>query len=387
MLLRRKKTQIIQALEAFPAVVLIGPRQCGKTTLAKTLSTRYYDLEIESERLRLDLDWHKLCDTNELIVLDEAQTFAEIFPRLRAAIDLRRKVFGPFLILASVAPALMQDVAESLAGRAALLELTPLSLGEVPYSETRALWRFGGFPDGGVLDAARYPLWQESYLQLIIQRDLPNLGLPAKPILTERMLKMIAALHGQEWNASKLGASLGINYQTVNSYLEYLHGAFLTSALVPFEVNVKKRLVKRPKVYLRDSGLLHALLGVGRGDDILSKPWVGASWEGFVIEQILAALDCSQGTPTPYFVRTSSGEEIDLVLQYRGQLWAFEIKLTGEPTREHAKALRTLAPALGADRRILVHGGVLYVKNERSEGSEGYDVMPLERCIQELSMR
>lgn len=361
----------------FPAVVMVGPRQCGKTTLAKTMSEQYYDLELEGDRLKLDLEWDKVVNSSRLTILDEAQCFPEIFPRIRSAIDSDRAARGRFLILGSVAPSLMHEVSESLVGRAALVEIGPLCLPELQEEKLDDLWQFGGFPEGGVLHEARYPMWQESYLGLMTQRDLPNLGLPSKPMMTERLLKMIAAVHGQEWNASKIAASLGLNYQTVNSYLGYLHGAFVTRALTPFETNLKKRLVKHPKLYIRDSGLLHSLLGLGRNQDLRSQPWVGASWEGFVIEQILANLDARDGIPTPHFLRAGESE-IDLVIRYRGEIWAFEIKLTSEPTRDHAKHLRTLGVALGATRRILVHRG-----KSRHKG-EDCEVMPLTDVLQEL---
>lgn len=375
---RVKKSTLIHILGMCPAVVMVGPRQCGKTTLAKTLSQQYYDLELEGDRLKLDLEWQSVANGSGLVVLDEAQCFPEIFPRIRSAIDNNRQAYGRFLLLGSVAPSLMREVSESLVGRAALVEIGPLCLTELPGDKLDKLWRFGGFPEGGVLNEERYPMWQESYLALMIQRDLPNLGLPSKPMVTERLLKMIAAVHGQEWNASKIGASLGINYQTVNSYLGYLHGAFVTRALTPFDTNLKKRLVKHPKLYIRDSGLLHALLGLGRQQDLLSQPWVGASWEGFVIEQILASLDSRDGIPTPHFIRAGEAE-IDLVIRYRGEIWAFEIKLTAEPTRDHVKHLRTLGVALGATRRILVHSG-----QSRQRGDD-CEVMPLTDVLQELA--
>jgi len=361
-------------LGMFPAVVMVGPRQCGKTTLAKTLSKHYYDLELESDRLRLDLEWQRVVNGSELIILDEAQCFPEIFPRIRSAIDSTRGAHGRFLMLGSVAPSLMREVSESLVGRAALVELGPLSLSELTQDKLDDLWRFGGYPEGGVLDEARYPLWQESYVSLMTQRDLPNLGLPSKPMVTERLLKMIAAVHGQEWNASKIGASLGINYQTVNSYLGYLYGAFVTRSLTPFETNLKKRLVKHPKLYIRDTGLLHALLGLGRRQDLLSQAWVGASWEGFVIEQILANLDPRDGAPTPHFIRAGEAE-IDLVIRYRGEVWAFEIKLTTEPTRDHIKHLRTLGVALGATRRILIYRGQTHQRGDNCEVMSLPDVL------------
>ena len=378
MIQRLKKITLIQMLGMFPAVVMVGPRQCGKTTLAKTLSEQYYDLELESDRLRLDLEWERAMKGSGLIILDEAQCFPEIFPRIRSAIDSNRGAYGRFLMLGSVAPSLMHEVSESLVGRAALVEMGPLSLLELAEDKLDELWRFGGFPEGGILNEARYPIWQESYVSLMTQRDLPNLGLPSKPMVTERLLKMIAAVHAQEWNASKIGASLGINYQTVNSYLGYLHGAFATRALTPFETNLKKRLVRHPKLYVRDTGLLHALLGLGRRQDLLSQPWVGASWEGFVIEQILANLDARDGVPTPHFIRTGEAE-IDLVIRYRGELWAFEIKLTTEPTRDHIKNLRTLGAALGATRRILVYRGQTHHRGDDCE------VMSLPDVIQAVA--
>ena len=251
----RKITPVLRdRLRDFPAVALVGARQCGKTTLAGSLGGSYYDLEQEDERLRLDLEWPRVMASSDLVVLDEAQSWPEVFARLRGAIDADRARNGRFLLLGSVSPALMREVSESLAGRLALLELTPLSLGELSASDRAGRWLLGGHPDGGVLASARrYPTWQTSYLALLAQRDLPSWGLPARPQATERLLHMLAAAHGQEWNASAIGKSLALSYHTVNDYLDYLEGAFLIRRLPACHADIRKRLVKRPKLHWRDS--------------------------------------------------------------------------------------------------------------------------------------
>jgi len=293
MIQRFVATELQHRLKASPAVALVGPRQCGKTTLAWSLGGNYFDLEQPADRVKLDLQWDQLTAGNTLIILDEAQSWPEVFPRLRGAIDKDRKRTGRFLLLGSVSPTLMVKVSESLAGRLALLELTPFLLKEIPADHQQRLWLCGGFPDGGVLGQNRFPRWQDDYLTLLAERDLPNWGLTARPQTTTRFLKMLAALHGQPWNASQLGSSLSLDGKTVSSYLDYLTGAFLIRRLLPYQGNIRKRLVKRPKVYWRDTGLLHAQLNITTVDALLSHPAVGASWEGFVIEQIIGSLSAA----------------------------------------------------------------------------------------------
>jgi predicted AAA+ superfamily ATPase len=341
-------------LRQSPAVALVGPRQAGKTTLARALGGLYFDLEHEPDRLKLDLQWETLQAGTALVVLDEAQSWPEVFPRLRTAIDRDRRRRGRFLLLGSVSPALMTHVSESLAGRLALVELSPFSLTEVPRVPVVRLWHRGGYPDGGVRGGHAYPRWQIDYLSLLAQRDLPAWGLPARPQVTMRLLRMLAAVHGQTWNASQIGQSLGLSYHTVNSYLDYLEGAFLIRRLPPYHANIGKRLVKSPKVYWRDSGLLHALLGVGEADSLIDQPWVGASWEGFIIEQLLAALAQNDLQAQPCHMRTSDQHEIDLVLEHRGRLAAIEIKLTASPGPDDLRRLQKAADLIGADRRLLV---------------------------------
>jgi len=355
-MIRRRILPVLKSrLKQYPAVALVGPRQSGKTTLARSLGGIYYDLEQEADRLRLDLEWNTLVEGRQLVVLDEAQVWPELFPRLRGAIDRHRQRKGRFLLLGSVSPALMRQVSESLAGRLALVELTPFLLNELPSKVAgERLWSVGGYPEGGVLAPRRYPRWQLDYLALLTQRDLPNWGLSARPQVTMRMLRMLAALNGKMWNASQLGASLGLSYQTVNSYADYLEGAFLIHRLAPFQANLRKRLVKSPKVYWRDSGLLHALLNVADQRELLAQPWVGMSWEGFVIEQVLGALHQADQAFEAFFFRTSDQHELDLVLDFGKSRWAIEVKLTSSPSPQDMSRLNQAAEMIGADRRILI---------------------------------
>jgi predicted AAA+ superfamily ATPase len=339
-------------LRLFPAVTLVGPRQSGKTTLARSLGKIYFNLEEPDERTRLDATWSDAMAARELVVFDEAQHWPELFHRLRGAIDADRKRNGRFLLLGSVSPALMREVGESLAGRMATLELTPFHLGEV--DDLERLWRLGGFPDGGVLGQPVYPVWQESYLRAMAERDLPTWGLRAAPVLTQRLFRMIAAEQGAILNLSKLGQSLGLSYHTVESYLEYLEGAFLIRRLPPFEVNLRKRLVKSPRIYWRDSGLLHTLLRFRAGDDLFAQPWVGASWEGFVIEQILSARRSRGEEFDAYFFRSHDGHEVDLILDLGRKREVVEIKLTSGPTPEDLARLGKVAELVNATQQVLL---------------------------------
>ena len=359
MLTRQILPELRRRLGRFPAVALFGPRQCGKTTLAHALGGAYYDLEQAPERLRLDLEWAMRVSANERIILDEAQAWPDVFARVRGAIDADRKRNGRFLLLGSVAPALAAHASESLAGRLSTIELTPLRWAELPVAKRTPLWLRGGYPDGGVLDAgtvsnAAFPQWQVDYLALLAQRDLPTWGLPAKPQVTDRLLRLVAAVHGQVWNASRLGQSLGLSYQTVNSYLDYLEGAYLIRRLPSYHANIGKRIVRSPKIFWRDSGLLHALLNVPSEQALLLQPWVGASWEGFIIEQIIGELTARGRRAEPYFFRTSDGHEIDLVLDLGTERWAVEVKLTASPSPADMAKLEKTADVIGATRRYLV---------------------------------
>jgi len=346
--------QVRRKLARFPAVAILGPRQCGKTSLARRIPGIYFDLETRGSEAQLDAEWDTLTAGRRLIILDEAQCAPDVFSRLRGAIDSDRKRNGRFLILGSVAPALMTNISESLAGRLALLRLSPFVLPELKVGQMDDLWLRGGYPDGGILRPDMFPGWQADYLETLASRDLPNWGLSARPQLTLRLFHMLAALHGQPLNSSQLGASLSLDHKTVLRYCDYLEGAYLTRRLHPFFTNTKKRLVKSPRLYWRDSGLLHALMGVKDMDHLYRQPWLGTSWEGFVIEQTLATLSATDRRAQASYFRTSDGYELDLVLEIEGEIWALEIKLTSNPSSGMIARLDKTADLIQANRRILV---------------------------------
>lgn len=353
-MLTRKITSLIRRrLAAFPAVTLSGPRQCGKTTLAQSLGGAYFNIEAQEERIRLDAIWPDIMAGNQLAIFDEAQYWPDLFSRLRGEIDKNRKKNGRFLLLGSIAPSLMSGIGESLAGRMAVVDLTPFSLPET--NQLDSLWLCGGFPDGGIIgSSAAFPVWQENYLRIMCERDLPHWGLPAKPMLTERLLRMTAAEHGSILNLTKLGQSLGLSHHTVETYLDYLQGAYLIRRLPPLHANLRKRLVKAPRLYWRDSGLLHALLRFDPRGDILSSPWAGASWEGFVIEEIFKARQTRGDSFDAFFFRSHDGWEADLVIDDARGREAIEIKLTSAPGQETIQRLGKVAEMIGANRKTII---------------------------------
>jgi predicted AAA+ superfamily ATPase len=318
--------QVRDKLSKFPAVAILGPRQCGKTTLARQFDGAYFDMETEGSQARLDAEWDTLAAGKGLVVIDESQQAPKVFSRLRGAIDARRKRNGRFLLLGSVSPELMKNVSESLAGRLGLVRLAP----------------------------EMFPQWQEDYLDTLVTRDLPTWGLSARPRQTMRLLAMLAAMQGQPLNASQLGASLALDHKTVLSHCDFLEGAFLVRRLPPFFTNVKKRLVKTPRLFWRDSGLLHALMNVADLERLYRQPWLGHSWEGFIIEQTLATIAAVGKRAQAFFFRTSDGYELDLVLDWGDKRWAVEIKLTSNPSPDMIARLNTTADMIGASRRILV---------------------------------
>jgi hypothetical protein len=365
MISRIYRRQVRDKLRKFPAVGIVGPRQCGKTTLARELGGAYFDMESEGSEARLDAEWEALAAGKRLVVIDEAQQAPKVFSRLRGTIDADRKRNGRFLLLGSVSLALMANVSESLAGRLGLVRMTPFVLPELKAAQLDDLWLRGGYPDGGILLARMFPEWQGDYLETLATRDLPTWGLTARPPHTMRLLAMLAAVHGQPLNASQLGAALALDHKTVLRYCDFLEGAFLIRRLPPFFGNLKKRLVKTPRLYWRDSGLLHALLNVSDLEQLYRQPWLGQSWEGFIIEQTLATIDAAGKRAQPFFFRTSDGYEMDLVLDWGTERWAIEIKLTSNPSSEMIDHLHKTADLIDASRRVLVCRIARKIENER----------------------
>lgn len=348
---------IQDALAKYPVVALLGPRQCGKSTLAKKIlsglgRSAYLDLERPSDRAKLQ-DAEAYFETNRsvLICLDEVQRAPDIFPVLRAMVDDKRRP-GQFLVLGSASRDLLRQSSESLAGRIAYLELTPFLAMEAPSGATvqQRLWLRGGFPKSfqAASDADSIE-WRQNFIRTFLERDVPALAPGISPASIERLWSMCAHWHGQLVNYSRLAGSLGVSDNTVRSWLELLAGAFLVRLLPPFAANFGKRLVKAPKVYLRDSGLLHALLGLDSNEELHGHPVYGASWEGFAMENILARL--RPGVRASFY-RDSNGTEIDLVLERGAKRMAVEFKagLAPELTRSFANALE----ALGSPKAYMV---------------------------------
>ena len=338
MYIQRKCTsELIALIEQFPVVGIIGPRQVGKTTLAKQLITSiskeciYLDLELPEDRSKIaepQLYFEQYLD--KCILLDEIQQVPDIFPILRGLID-KHKVAGRFVILGSASPDLLKQSSETLAGRIAYKELTPFNLFEIVEEDIlNHHWFRGGFPEAFLSpDAERHRTWMRNFVRTYLERDLPLLGLSAAPALMQRFWTMLAHFHGGIWNASNFARSLGITVPTVNKYLYFLEEAFIVTQLQPFFLNLKKRLVKSPKIYIRDSGMLHYLAGLTKFHDLQGNVLLGNSWEGYVIEQI------KQVVPDEveiYYYRTHNGTESDLVLVRGGKpLACVEIKYTAAP--------------------------------------------------------
>ena len=325
---------IEEYMEIFPAVGILGPRQVGKTTLVKNLSWGknkiYLDLEKASDRAKLsDAELFLTNHQDSTVILDEIQLMPDLFAELRSSIDEDRRP-GRFILLGSASPDLICSSADSLAGRIGYLELTPFTLEEVLEEEMERLWMRGGYPLSFLASTERISnLWRENFIKTYIERDLGLLGLNTDPKLVERFWIMLAHAQGSLWNGDNFARALGITRPTVTRYLEFLEGSFMVRILQPYHRNVKKRLVKSPKVYIRDTGLLHALVGVKSYDELINQLLIGASWETFVIEQIINVLGPDYQY---YFYRTHQGAECDLLLVKSGKVeWAIEVKNTLSP--------------------------------------------------------
>ena len=344
MIPRLARDAVGQALERSPVVAIVGPRQCGKTTLARQLvaagSANYFDLEDPVSLGRLDEPLTALRDLSGIVVIDEVQHRPDLFPVLRVLAD-REANPARFLVLGSAGPSLLRQSAESLAGRVEYIELTGLQVSEVGAARMDRLWIRGGFPRSFLAGSEANSLaWRRAFLQTFVERDLPQFGAQLGPLVLHRLLAMIAHYHGQIVNVAELAGALNVSQGTVRRYLDLLHELFLIRQLRPWRENLGKRQVKRPKVYLRDSGLYHHLIGVGTMDALRQHPRIGASWEGFILEKVIAETLPDEAC----FWATHNGAELDLLLLGHGLRVGVEIKRIDAPrrTRSMAAALEDL---------------------------------------------
>jgi len=367
-----------QAMRRRPAVVLLGPRQCGKTTLARQIFAsrqgHYFDLEDPADLAQLEAPKLALDGLRGLVVIDEVQRRPELFPVLRVLLD-RRPVPTRFLILGSAAPALLAQTSESLAGRTALMRMGGFTLDEVDTANWRTLWVRGGFPDSFLAagDAAS-AAWRRDFIQTFLERDLAQLGFRTAAPTMRRFWAMLAHSAGGIWNASEIGRSLGEAHTTVRRHLDALSGALVVRVLEPWHVNLSKRQVKSPKAYIRDTGLLHTLLGIESLSDLQAHPKLGASWESFVIEQILSRNDHEE----VWFWRTQAGAELDLLLRRRGKLIGVEIKYGDAPRL--SPSMRTAMADLRLNRLWVVYPG-----QKRYRLAPRIEVVPLAAALAELA--
>lgn len=344
------------AFSVHPIVALTGPRQCGKTTLARHLAAQaprstYFDLEAAVDRQRLTAPEQTLGRLADLVVIDEVQRLPALFETLRVLVD-RPRNRARFLLLGSASPALVKGVSESLAGRVGLVDLAGFELGEVGSAAWRELWLRGGFPRAYLApDRAASGLWRDNFVRTFLERDIPQLGISVPAETLRRFWTMIAHYHGQVWNGAEFARSIGATQATARRYLDILAGVFMVRVLPPWFVNLKKRQVKAPKVYLRDAGLLHTLLGLTEEDELAGHPKVGASFEGFAIEQVLAALDAGH----PHYWATHGGAELDLLIERRGARHGFECKLADAPGV--TRSMRVALADLGLDHLWVLYPG------------------------------
>jgi predicted AAA+ superfamily ATPase len=336
-----------------PIVALIGPRQCGKTTLARQFlgseSLQYFDLEDPVVASAFESPMTTLSSLCGLVVIDEAQRCPGIFPVLRVLADRDRNA-ARFLILGSASPDLTRQASESLAGRVEIIEMSGFHLGEVGSDAHQPLWLRGGFPRSFLAQTEGDSVeWRKQFIRTFLERDLSQMGFRMSPQVMGRFWTMVSHYHGQIWNASEIAASMGVSHQTSRNYLDALEQTFMVRRLLPWYVNIGKRLVKSPKIYFRDSGLFHTLQGIDSEVALMTNPKVGASWEGFAIEQILSAIL----TDDAYFYSVHGGSELDIYLPNRGI--GFEIKRQDAPRL--TRSMQIVIEDLKLEELLIVYPG------------------------------
>lgn len=380
----RKKIRILieNRLKDYPITLLLGPRQCGKTTLAQSISGvqngTYYDLEDPATPLQPDRTGIILNDLKGLVVIDECQRQPEMFDLLRVLADRKNRP-ASFLLTGSASPSLVRGASESLAGRVAYINLGGFNLSEINNEQANSLWLRGGLPPSflGKNNAASLN-WRKNYMRALLERDLPQLGIRIPSRTLYRFWMMVAHYHGKIWNASEFARALGVKEDTARNYLDILSGAFMIRQLPPWFMNIGKRLVKSPKIYIRDTGLLHAFLGLENYRDILSHPQLGFSWEGFVIEQILALTNKENEA---YFYKTHGGAELDLLILHKGKKYGFEIKFQDAPRL--SKSIHQVYADLQLEKLWVIYPG-----KEPYSLKESIDVIPfgkIQTAIDEMN--
>jgi hypothetical protein len=371
-------SQLQNALRRSPVTALLGPRQSGKTTLARMFSkgrkTVYFDLESQPDLMRLQNPELVLGSIEGTAIIDEIQVMPKLFNVLRVLVD-RPSSRVRFLILGSASPDIIKNVSETLAGRIEFVELSGFNLKETGGSNWKKLWIRGGFPQSYLAksgDDSR--AWREGFIRTFLERDIPQLGITIPSAAMRRFWTMLAHYSGQIWNASELARSMGLSDKTVRSYMDILTGTFIVRQLQPWHENIGKRQVKSPKIYFRDSGMLHSLLDVSDLQTLLGNPKAGASWEGFALEQVLQAIQPKQ----PFYWATHGGAEIDLFFFHRGKRYGIEFKFNEAPgvTKSMHTALKDL---------YLNHIWIIYPGQHRYPVHMKITVLPIQD-ITELSL-
>ncbi len=348
-------SRISQAFRVHPVVALLGPRQCGKTTLSRILAKKrkstYFDLENPVDLRRLAAPLRALEGLADLVIIDEVQRQPGLFEVLRVLVD-RPKNQAKFLLLGSASLHLVKGVSESLAGRIGFVNLSGFSLQEVGPPHFARLWTRGGLPRSFLAaDDSASLIWRDNFIRTFLERDIPQLGISIPAMTLRRFWTMIAHYHGQVWNAADFARSLGTSENTARRHLDILAGAYMVRVLPPWFENIGKRQVKAPKIYIRDSGIFNALLQLRTLADMQSHPKLGASWEGFALEQVLSTLDARD----PYFWATHAGAELDLLLTIGGRRFGFEFKYGDAPAR--TRSMLVALQDLNLDRLFIIYPG------------------------------
>jgi hypothetical protein len=356
--------RIENAFRVHPIAALLGPRQCGKTTLARMIAERepctYFDLENPVDNRRLSAPMRTLEGLTDLVVIDEVQRRPDLFELLRVLVD-RPQNATLFLLLGSASPQLVKGVSESLAGRIGFVDLSGFNLGEVGDEHQDRLWIRGGFPRSFLADDnSASILWRDDFVRTFLERDIPQLGITIPSETLRRFWTMVAHSHGQVWNAADFARSLGTSENTARRYLDILAGAYVVRVLPPWFENIRKRQVKAPKVYIRDSGILHTLLQLRTLAHLQGHPKIGASWEGFAIEHVISVFE----TRDAYFWATHAGAELDLLVMTAGRRYGFEFKYADAPGR--TRSMHSAIKDLQLEHLWVVYPGVQeYTLHER----------------------